>query len=280
VVASRPTGHQVPTGDEGGAASSAPSGRDVPPEPSHAERCRTLVAGTTRGALSTIAADPPGFPYGSVASYGLDDRGNPVLFVSLMAEHTQNAMRDPRASLLVTEPVPDGADPLASGRVTLLGLLSTVTDADRPAARDRYLAANPTSAYYIDFGDFVFFRLDVQSIRYVGGYGRMSWVDPALYAAAEPDPLAGVAAGIIEHMNADHAEAQVLFCRHLLDRPDTTAATMSSVDRYGFEMIAVSPSGRAAVRLGFPHPCTTGIEVRQAMVAMVNDARAATSTPS
>jgi hypothetical protein len=97
-----------------------------------------------------------------------------------MAEHTQNAMRDPRASLLVTEPVPDGVTlPLASGRVTLLGRLSTVAEDDRPTARDRYLEANPTAEYYIDFGDFVFYRLDVQSIRYVGGYGRMSWVDVA-----------------------------------------------------------------------------------------------------
>jgi putative heme iron utilization protein len=246
-----------------------------PPEPSHVERCRTLVASASRGALSTLAADPQGYPYGSVASYGLDDRGNPLFFVSLMAEHTQNAIRDPRASLLVTEPVPDGADPLASGRVTLLGLLSTVAEDDRPAARDRYLEANPTSAYYIDFGDFTFYRLDVQSIRYVGGYGRMSWVDAATYAEAEPDPLASAAAGILEHMNADHAEAQVLFCRHLLERPDTTEASMSAVDRYGFEMIAVGPAGRAAVRLGFPQECTTGEQVREAMVALVADARAA-----
>jgi hypothetical protein len=190
-----------------------------------------------------------------------------------MAEHTQNAMRDPRASLLVTEPVPDGADPLASGRATLLGLLSPVAEHDRLTARDRYLEANPTAAYYIDFGDFVFYRLDVRRIRYVGGYGRMSWVDAAAYAEAEPDPLAAAAAGIIEHMNADHAEAQVLVCRHLAERPDTTGAVMSGVDRYGFEMIAVSPAGRAAVRLGFPEECTTSEQVRQAMVAMVSDAR-------
>jgi putative heme iron utilization protein len=274
-MAQRPTGHQVPAGDEGGGPTTT-GGVAPPPEPSHAERCRTLVAGSTRGALSTVATEPPGHPYGSVVSYGLDDHGNPLLFVSLMAEHTQNALHDPRASLLVTEPVPDGADPLASGRVTLLGRLAAVGEDDRPPVRDRYLAANPTSAYYIDFGDFVFFRLDVQSIRYVGGYGRMSWVDPALYAAAEPDPLVDAAAGIIEHMNADHAEAQVLFCRHLLGRVDTTSASMSAVDRYGFEMIAVSPAGRAAVRLGFPQPCTTGNEVRMAMVALVADARAVT----
>jgi hypothetical protein len=271
-MADRPTGHQVPAGEEGGAPSSPPG--PPPPEPSHAERCRTLVADAARGALSTLAADPAGYPYGSVASYGLDDRGNPLFFVSLMAEHTQNALRDPRASLLVAEPVPDGADPLASGRVTLLGTLSSVDEADVPVARDRYLAANPAASYYIDFGDFTFFRLDVESIRYVGGYGRMSWVDAAGYADAEPDPLVDAAAGIIEHMNADHADAQVLFCRHLLGRPDTTAATMSAVDRYGFEMIAVGPAGRAAVRLGFPGECTTGDEVRQAMIALVADARA------
>ena len=277
-MSQRPTGHDVPAGEEGAELASSPASGPPPREPSHAERCRTLVTGETRGALSTLAADPAGYPYGSVASYGLDDRGNPLFFVSLMAEHTQNAIRDPRGSLLVAEPVPEGADPLASGRVTLLGRITPVADDERPEARERYLAANPAASYYIDFGDFTFYRLTVESIRYVGGYGRMSWVDVAQYADAEPDPLAGAAAGIIEHMNADHADAQVLYCRHLAGRPETTEATMSAVDRYGFEMIAVSPAGRVAVRLGFPEECTTGDEVRQATVAMVAEARAAVTS--
>ena len=271
-MAERPSGHSVPSGAEGGAPAGGPAG-PPPPEPSHAERCRTLVSGQSRGTLCTVATDPEGYPYGSVASYALDVDGNPLLFVSRMAEHTQNALRDPRASLLASEPVPDGADPLASGRATLLGDLLEVGDAERQEVRDRYLAAIPTAAYYIDFGDFTFFRLTVRQIRYVGGYGRMSWVDAAGYVAAEPDPLVGAAAGIIGHMNGDHAEAQLLYCRHLLGRPDTTEATMSAVDRYGFEMIAVSPAGRAAVRLGFPEPCDTPDQVRAAMVALVAEAR-------
>ncbi|MDP8938362.1 MAG: DUF2470 domain-containing protein [Actinomycetota bacterium] len=273
-MAGRPSGHDVPAGVEGGQEpATGPRRAPPPPEPSHGERCRTLVASSSRGTLCTLAVDPAGYPYGSVATYGLDDAGNPLFFVSLMAEHTQNAMVDPRASLLVTEPVPEGADPLASGRATLLGLLSRVDDADRPSAQERYLAANPTAAYYIDFGDFVFYRLDVTAIRYVGGYGRMSWVDADEYAAAEPDPLAPAAAAIIGHMNADHGEAQVLYCRHLAGRPDTARATMSAVDRYGFEMVAEGPAGRAAVRLGFPEPCSTSDDVRRAMVAMVAEAR-------
>lgn len=274
-MAERPSGHSVPSGAEGGAA---PGGDGPPaPEPSHAERCRTLVAGQTRGTLATVAAEPPGYPYGSVASYALDDDGNPLLFVSRMAEHTQNALLDPRASLLAAEPVPDGADPLASGRATLLGDLVEVDGAERQAVRDRYLAAIPTAGYYIDFGDFAFFRLTVRDIRYVGGYGRMSWVSAADYARSEPDPLVAAAAGIIAHMNGDHGEAQLLYCRHLLGRSDTTDASMSAVDRYGFEMVAVSPAGRAAVRVGFPAPCTTPDEVRQAMVTLVAEARARAS---
>lgn len=271
-MSQRPSGHDVPAGAEGGEGGPAPM--PPPPEPSHAERCRTLVAAQSRGTLSTVAAEPAGYPYGSVASYALDADGNPLLFVSQMAEHTQNALRDPRASMLAAEPVPEGADPLASGRATLLGDLVEVSEGDRADVRDCYLAANPTAAYYIDFGDFTFFRLTVRDIRYVGGYGRMSWVGAAEYAAAEPDPLAEAAAGIIGHMNADHADAQVLLCRHLAGRPDTTEASMSAVDRYGFEMVAVTPAGRAAVRLGFPGPCTTGEAVRQAVVVMVADARA------
>ena len=113
----------------------------------------------------------------------MDDRGNPLLFISALAEHTRNALRDPRASLLVAEaPVDD--DPLAGGRVTLLGRLAPVDEAELLAVQDRYLAANPQAAAYVGLGDFVFMRLGVTGLRYVGGYGRMSWVDPEEYAAA------------------------------------------------------------------------------------------------
>ena len=55
--------------------------------------------------------------------------------------------------------------------------------------------------------------------------------------------------------------------------PDTTSASMSAVDRYGFDMVAVSAEHRTPVRLAFPDECTTGDEVRRAMVAMVAEAR-------
>lgn len=266
------TGHIIPGFEpepDGPAAAPPP-----PPEPSHAERARTLVAGQTRGALSTLAVEPAGTPFGSVVTFGLDPRGRPSFFVSTMAEHTHNLDADPRASLLVVEDTPPGADPLASGRVTLLGEVGEVVDAlERAASRAGYLAANP-GAFYVDYGDFRCLRLEVAGIRYVGGFGRMSWVDPAGYAAAEPDPLAPDAAGIIGHMNADHADALVTLSHHFAGRPDVVAASMTAVDRYGFEVVAdLGGDRRAPLRIGFRTQQPTADGVRRELVGLLHEAR-------
>jgi heme iron utilization protein len=268
------TGHQLPAGMGDGGGTARPA-HPPAPEPTHAERARTLVAGANRGVLSTVALDPAGYPFGSVATYAIDDAGRPIVFVSTMAEHTRNAAADPRASLIVTEAFPEGSDPLAAGRVTLIGDLLEAGGDERPAVRDRYLAANPASAYYIDFGDFSFWRLEVRSVRYVGGYGRMSWVAADDYAGAEADPLAGeAAAGVLEHMNADHAGSLVLMARVLCGRDDATSAVMTAVDRYGFDVVVEGPGGRAALRVGFDAPVASAAAVRPAMVRLVERARA------
>ena len=268
------SGHIIPGWEPVGPDAASAPARPAPPEPTHAERARTLVASQSRGALSTIAVVPAGTPFGSVVTYGLDDVGRPTFFVSTMAEHTRNLDADPRASLLVVETAPPGADPLASGRVTLLGVVAEVTDPDeRAAARGGYLAANP-AAFYVDYGDFRCVRLAVTDVRYVGGFGRMSWVDAADYSAARPDPLWSDAAGIVGHMNADHADALVTLCHHDARRDDVVSASMTAVDRYGFEVIAdVGEGHREALRIGFRTPQDSAEGVRRELVAMLHAAR-------
>ena len=151
---------------------------------SDAEKAKAIVGGAGIGLLSTIARDPAGYPFGSLVTYALDARGAPVFLISRLAEHTANALEDPRASLLVAEPAPAGEDPLAFGRVTLIGDLRRIDDAggDLDDVRSRFLAAHDAASMYVDFPDFGFFRLHVQSVRYVGGFGRMSWVDVEEFA--------------------------------------------------------------------------------------------------
>jgi putative heme iron utilization protein len=245
------------------------------PTPTHAERARTLVARISTGTLCTLALEPEGYPYGSFVTVAFDE-GNPVFLISGLAEHTKNLERDPRASLLVAES--GSEDPLANGRVTLLGLCLRV-DEDGGSARAAFLAAHPNSAYYADFSDFAFWKLRVNAIRYIGGYGRMSWISQADWQAAEPDPLAPSAAGIVAHMNADHADALVLYCNAFSRATDITSAKMTGVDRYGFEMSATTPEGPRPVRVAFATPVSTPEQVRAELVAMVKHARSASSRP-
>ncbi|TMK53507.1 MAG: DUF2470 domain-containing protein [Actinobacteria bacterium] len=232
------------------------------------------MAGHSRGALSTLTVAPAGTPFGSVVTYGLDPLGQPCFFVSTMAEHTHNLDADPRASLLVVEDIPAGADPLAAGRVTLLGAAEEVVDPqERAAARAGYLAANP-AAFYVDYGDFRCLRLVVTDVRYVGGFGRMSWVDAQAYGAAQPDPLMPAAPRIISHMNADHADALVTLCHHDAGRADVVSAAMTAVDRYGFEVVADLGAGRReALRIGFRTEQTTADGVRRELIGMLDQAR-------
>jgi hypothetical protein len=239
------------------------------PTPTHAERARTLVAQISTGTLCTLALEPEGYPYGSFVTVAFDE-GHPVFLISELAEHTKNLERDPRASLLVAERGAD--DPLANGRVTLLGPCTRV-DGDDGSARAAFLLAHPNAAYYADFRDFAFWKLRVNAIRYIGGYGRMSWISQADWQAAEPDPLAPSAAGTLAHMNTDHADALVLYCKAFSNATRLTAATMTGVDRYGFDMSAMTPEGPRPVRVAFAKPVTTPEEARAALVAMVKDAR-------
>jgi heme iron utilization protein len=256
---SRGTGHQEPLYDPNVAT------------PSHAEHARTLVSRVGTGTLCTLAREPAGHPYGSFVTYGLQNSGDPVFLVSTLAEHTQNLLGDPRASLLVAEP--GEGDPLARSRATLLGTCTRLARGQDTEARDAFLSVHRDAAYYADFADFAFWRLTVEAMRYIGGYGRMSWVEVDAWRAAEPDPIASSAAGILGHVNADHAEALVLMCRKMSRATDTTAAKMTAVDRYGFEMSATTAEGPRPIRLAWSAPVTTASDVRREMVEMVRSVR-------
>jgi putative heme iron utilization protein len=243
--------------------------------PSHAERCRTLASQARSATLSTIARDPVGFPYGSLVTVAVDDAGRPLLLLSELAEHTSNLLARPEASILLTEPLGGHNEPLALGRVTLLGACARVTDAERAGVRDAFLKQQPTAAYYVDFADFGFYRLEPVALRYVGGFGRMSWVTAEDYRTAEPDPLAPAAVEILKHMNDDHADAVLAYARGLAGVEDAAGATMTAIDRYGFDMAAATPRGPRAVRLAFDGPVSKPDDVRRVLVAMAKRARAA-----
>jgi putative heme iron utilization protein len=250
-----------------------PSGGDAPavPEPSFAERARTLVAQVRTGTLATLSRKHPAHPFASLMPYALDPEGRPILLISTMAVHTQNLLADPRASLLVTQPDVSG-EPLAGGRVTLMGEAKGLGGEETAPARAIYLARHPVAESWVDFGDFGFWRLEVLDVYFVGGFAAMGWVDAAGYRAARPDPLIDVAAGILEHMNRDHADALRLYAGFFAGA-ESDEASMTAVDRLGFKLRLRHGPRRWSVRLPFPREVTTAGEARAVLIEMLRQAQ-------
>ncbi len=241
------------------------------PEPTFAERARTLAYLGRVGSLSTLSRKRAGFPFGSVMPYGLDDHARPLFLISTMAMHTQNLQADPRASLLVAQD-DGGGDPLGAARVTLVGNVLPVPESELPAARKIYVDRHPNSEYWVDFEDFSFYRLNVVDVYYVDGFGVMGWISESEYASSPPDPLADSMAGIIQHMNADHKDALVSLARKFA-RLESTEATMTAVDRLGFHVRLKTPDGMRGARIAFLREVSNPAETRKALVEMVDQAR-------
>ncbi len=205
--------------------------------------------------------------------YGLDELGRPVLLISTMAMHTQNLQADPRASLLVTQS-DAGGDPLGASRVTLIGNVAPVPEPEVAEARKLYLAAYENSKYWVDFEDFAFYRMEVVDVYYVGGFGVMGWVSASEYAAAKADPLADIAGGIMQHMNTDHKDALVLLAR-VFAGIEAQEASMTAVDRLGFQVRLKTAEGMRGSRIGFLREVNDAGQARKILVEMVQQARQA-----
>jgi putative heme iron utilization protein len=209
-----------------------------------------------------------GFPFGSMMPYAADSEGRPVFFISSMAMHTQNLVEDPRSSLLIMQPDVAG-DPLGASRVTILGTSTRVVAEE---IRDLYLSRHENAKFWQDYSDFAFYRLEVSAVYFIGGFGVMGWVSAEDYTIAKPDPLAEAAIAIIQHMNADHAEALRQIAGYYTSEA-VDEATMTAVDRLGFHLRLKSGERIYGRRIAFIREVGSTEDARSVLVEMVRHAR-------
>ncbi len=240
------------------------------PEPSYAERVRTLVAGASLATLSTVSRKRSGYPFGSLMPYAIDLIGRPIFLISSMAMHTQNLEADSRASLFVGQ--------IGGWRPT--GVVSCNTDRRCPAgtqrqnsgrSREIYLSRHENSRSWVDFKDFGFYRLETVDIYYVGGFGVMGWVAAEDYHCAQVDPLVGDASRILDHMNRDHLSALILLAR-VHAGLEATDAAMTAVDRLGFQLRLKTLEGMKGTRINFSREVRNADDTRKVLVEMVRAA--------
>ncbi|MEX3930345.1 HugZ family protein [Paraburkholderia phymatum] len=169
------------------------------------------------GTLATHARQPQGFPYPTVLPFAPDACHRPTILVSRLAEHTRNLHSDPRAGFLIVH-APDG-DVLNGQRITLIGTFEHVEPS--PPVIHRYLRYHPDAGRYLVLGDFSFWVMSVERMRYIGGFGAMGWL-----TADELDPLGPV--------SFDEEERLVEFFERHPRRPPHVR--LEGVDRYGVDL--------------------------------------------
>ena len=234
---------------------------------------RALLRGLDRAALATALPPAPGgesaaaWPYASLVLVAVDHDLSPVLLLSDLAEHTKAIASDDRVSLLV-----DGTggldQPLTGARVTLLGRAARTTD---ERLGQRFLARHPDAAMYAGFKDFHFYRIALERAHLVAGFGKIRWLAAAdLLPVPAPGGLAESEAGIVEHMNEDHADALQLYAQKLLGLPGSDWR-MTGIDAEGIDL---RRAGQVA-RLPFDSPLASAADARKVLVALVGRARAA-----
>lgn len=119
-------------------------------------------------------------PYASVIPFILHE-GAPVIFISDLAVHTDNINNNPYASIMVFVPDKNG-NVFAGSRVTVTGKMKKVTvDESIAQLRKKYLNQHPESAQFIDFGDFNYYIMHIDEIYYIGGFGKIGYIDVKKY---------------------------------------------------------------------------------------------------
>jgi len=132
------------------------------------------------GEVASLSTNFKGTPFGSLAPYAIDEKGLPFVFLSDIAQHSENLKKNKKASLMIHKI--DKDDLFSSPRIIFVGKLVKVPDKERAAYAKIYLKRNPQAEQIIDFGDFNFYRLvELRTIHYYGGFADSNWIEPADY---------------------------------------------------------------------------------------------------
>jgi heme iron utilization protein len=235
-------------------------------QPTHAETARTLLAKSKHGVLSTNDAN--GFPYSSLVDIAALENGNILMLLSDLAQHTQNAKRDAKVSLLVAEDW-TSEQKLSKARVNFFGRVSQV---DKTAHQQGYTNAHPKAEMYFSFADFHMFELSVERIYVIAGFGKMGWVTKESYLNND-DPLKDAAQGILEHMNTHHSHNLVDCAKVFGNLSWVESARMIAIDAYGFDMVVKGESQHQSLRLGFDTPLKNVDDAHVMLVKMAKEAK-------
>lgn len=165
--------------------------------------CQILRSAAT-AALGTLTHERG--PFVTFVTVATDIDGAPLVLLSGLAAHTRHLARDGRASLLMQAPAGNGDDPLTGARATINGRFQRIAreEADHARLFKRFLVRHLEAEGYAGFGDFSVYRMSVDGVHLVAGFGRIARLDATdfLVPPALAEAFAEAEAAILENFSS------------------------------------------------------------------------------
>ncbi|KAJ0959106.1 putative FMN-binding split barrel, heme oxygenase HugZ-like superfamily [Helianthus annuus] len=235
------------------------------------EEVKTILHYGVRGILSTFSQKYDGYPSGSMVDFACDASGSPILAVSSLAVHTKDLLANSKCSLLLAKDPEDRTDLV----ITVHGDAVPVPMEDRDAIRTAYLARHP-EAFWVDFGDFQFLRIEPKVVRFVSGVATALLGSGEFtkeeFAAAKVDPIYQFSKPVTSHMNKDHSEDTKLMVQGSTSVP-VDFAYMVDLDSLGFNVKAGYQGTNFKLRIPFPRRAENRKDVKTLIVEMLQAAK-------
>ena len=229
---------------------------------------RHLALTSPSAVFSTLSYKLQGAPFGSVSTVMLTDTGEVIFYVSDIAQHARNLEHDNRLSITLYHQASAG-DQNTEARLTLNGHAQKLTHEQAAEYAARYFRLFPAAEAYKQAHDFYFWKMPVEHIRFIGGFGEIFWLTQQEWQQAAPAWQAADELAMVEHMNDDHADAcELITTQH---SGQAGAATILTVYPEGCHFM----QGERLYFVPFAAPCFTGQEVRKALVQLTQQARQA-----
>lgn len=222
------------------------------------------------GTLCTSSVKHDGVPFGSHVDFILDEEGRPVFLLASTAMHTKNLVMEPRCSLFCQPTSASGQD---GCRVTLVGRIERLGE-EEYELKEHYKHQHPHAGDALNFSKaFQFYRMGVDDVFFVGGYGVVSqWVDAKKFAEAQHDPLAFDAPDIVKGINEGKAEELRRLCAVYLG-VEAERCVMMSLDRLGFDLRVRDREGVfKEYRVAFREKVNNRFDVQSALVKAFQEA--------
>ncbi|MGY1636800.1 DUF2470 domain-containing protein [Geodermatophilus sp. SYSU D00742] len=237
-----------------------------------AERARTVAS--RQAAALCVRGLAPSRPLAHATT-----RDGQVLVLVASAGEVATALADQpdlTTVLMVSDRAPVPLRDQLRAQLWLSGWLTPVRPADQRRAAVDFADVRPVGPLLDVGGETTLLRLDLAEVVLREGSGCAE-ISPPGFAAARPDPLAGVEAGMLRHLDRDHPEVLQLLRSRIpageLGPRDVVRPL--GVDRFGYRLRIERLTSTRDLQIPFARPLTCPGQLHAATRQLLGAARAA-----